>query len=936
MRRLLQSLGLLLLGLPVVFVVGWLYLQAQLKQAGISEWSIHLESLSWHHLTLSDVNFTLNQPTYQVQATLSEIHLTWSWPAFFRLKPETLLLNTAQFELYPALISRENEANNPDSKNHDAVNQERSASATLKELATGHAGNLAAMLAMPIDWALPENLPRLMQLENVTLTLPCLTARCDIQAEGVISQHENAYWQAKLAFLSPSYQVPLRIDLRYEPQATENLLQASVQLEQQLALSFKQHISAERNARTDFAIALAPPSEALLALLEEWSFALPDDWISQFNQPLQLFASGEWRIPDTLPATVGNAFPVPRGDFQLIARAPDAFVIPAVGWLKGDITTSLSIRDHQVQQWQLKAELILSQLSETLSNEVLTNEALSNPIFEQLTSAFEQPLAPLHISLSSSTEAAEAAFANISTGATEKAENQQKGENNAVPHALPISINIHSAAPLQSDITALLHLTLFPSFQLDLQHGVIVLAADNLHLPAGATLRDFRFNSELRGSVKHATTNNQPTTDWILSLSDTTTLNGLLLLVDTQAQLQLQLSNTQLRQTGPNDITVQSQANLTMTALMHPNVITQNWRWQSDLNGSLSALALNGELSNDIGITLLHQLQWQAPGQLKLEWQMNDLFLLAGNPLQLSLAQWPPLLTLNRGRLGATGQLQFADERLSINALLHLREISGLYDRTLFSGLTSQLGVNYDQNKITLAIPKLYVAEVNHGLQMGPIELEAQYRAAIEQPLNGQIQLNKLSMQFMQGDVTLAPTLVDLSASEQHLVLVVNQLDLTELVRQHPTNDLYAKGKVSGRIPLLFKDNQFRVQKGSLAAEQPGGQLQYRNTAATAGSSNPGMKLVFDALSDFHFSVLSTEISYDQNGKLLLALQLQGANPAVQQGRAINLTINLEEDLPAMIASLQLTNKLNDTLTKRVQQYIKRQQAAKAAAGETP
>ncbi|GGW67826.1 intermembrane phospholipid transport protein YdbH family protein [Alishewanella tabrizica] len=936
MRRLLQSLGLLLLGLPVVFVVGWFYLQAQLKQAGISEWSIHLESLSLHQLTLTDVHATLNQPTYQVQATFKELQLTWSWPAFFRFKPETLLLNTAQLNFYPPLISTDPDSENLSAKNDALATPDPVSPATLSELATGHAGNLAAMLALPIDWALPENLPRLMQLENVTVTLPCFTTRCDIQADGLISKHESAYWQAKLAFASSSYQVPLRIDLRYEPQDTENLLQASVQLEQQFALSFKQHVSADRNARTDITIALAPPSEALLALLDEWSFAIPDDWISQFNQPIQLFASGEWRVPDTLPAAVGNAFPIPSGDFQLIARAPDAFVIPKIGWLKGDITTSLSIREHQVRQWQLKAELILSHLSETLTSEVLTSEALSDPIFEQLTSAFEQPLAPLHITFSSSAVTSEAELANLLAGATEEAENHQKGENKAVPHALPISIKIHSAAPLQSDITALLHLTLFPTLQLDLQHGVIALAADNLHLPAGATLSDFRFNSALRGSVKHETTNNQPTTDWSLSLSDTTTLSGLLLLVDTQAQLQLQLSNTQLRQTRPNDITVQSQANLTITALTNPYVITQNWRWQSDLTGSLSALALNGELTNDSGITLLHQLQWQTPGQLKLEWQMNDLFLLAGNPLQMSLAQWPPLLTLNRGRLGATGQLQLVDEQLSINALIHLREIQGLYDRTLFNGLTSQLGVNYEQNRITLASPRLYIADINHGLQMGPIELDAQYSAAIEQPLNGQVQLNKLSMQFMQGDVTLAPTLVDLSASEQHLVLVVNQLDLTELVRQHPTNDLYAKGKVSGRIPLLFKDNQFSVQKGSLAAEQPGGQLQYRNAAATAGNSNPGMKLVFDALSDFHFNVLSTEISYDQDGKLLLALQLQGANPAVQQGRAINLTINLEEDLPAMIASLQLTNKLNDTLTKRVQQYIKRQQAAKSAAGETP
>ncbi len=37
-----------------------------------------------------------------------------------------------------------------------------------------------------------------------------------------------------------------------------------------------------------------------------------------------------------------------------------------------------------------------------------------------------------------------------------------------------------------------------------------------------------------------------------------------------------------------------------------------------------------------------------------------------------------------------------------------------------------------------------------------------------------------------------------------------------------------------------------------------------------------------------------------------------------------------------MLASLQLASKLNDTLTKRVQQYIQQQQAARKAAGDKP
>ena len=99
--------------------------------------------------------------------------------------------------------------------------------------------------------------------------------------------------------------------------------------------------------------------------------------------------------------------------------------------------------------------------------------------------------------------------------------------------------------------------------------------------------------------------------------------------------------------------------------------------------------------------------------------------------------------------------------------------------------------------------------------------------------------------------------------------------------------------------------------------------------------TNSNMKLVFDALENFQYTVLSSTITYDTSGKLNLGLKLQGSNPNLQQGRAINLNVNLEEDLPALITSLQLTNKLNEVITKRVQKYLKQQQAA-AANGEKP
>ena len=100
-------------------------------------------------------------------------------------------------------------------------------------------------------------------------------------------------------------------------------------------------------------------------------------------------------------------------------------------------------------------------------------------------------------------------------------------------------------------------------------------------------------------------------------------------------------------------------------------------------------------------------------------------------------------------------------------------------------------------------------------------------------------------------------------------------------------------------------------------------------------ATNPGMKVVLQALDDFHYSVLSSNVNYDTNGKLLLALQLQGSNPALEAGRPINLTVNLEEDIPALITSLQLSSQLSDKIKQRIQQKLQ-QSGAKGANGAQP
>jgi hypothetical protein len=58
-----------------------------------------------------------------------------------------------------------------------------------------------------------------------------------------------------------------------------------------------------------------------------------------------------------------------------------------------------------------------------------------------------------------------------------------------------------------------------------------------------------------------------------------------------------------------------------------------------------------------------------------------------------------------------------------------------------------------------------------------------------------------------------------------------------------------------------------------------------------------------------------------------LGLELQGRNPALQEGRPIHLNIRLEEDIPALLASLQLSGKVSEVIQERIRQRLLQRRA---------
>lgn len=750
----------------------------------------------------------------------------------------------------------------------------------------------ASALRLPESWQLPGAFPEQTDISNLSLQLPCGENHCSYLVSAALSNTaQQLQYQLTLADSNSPDTARLTLNGDYRTVQQLPLLNTRLNLDNSARLQLRQQLSAQDgiNASGELTLDIAPASPWLVQQLKMWQIALPaggaDQALAQFSAPVSVQSNWQLQLPATtdLAAIAAQA----SGNWQLSANLPSALTLPGIGQLQGTVNAELGLDHGELSRYHLNAQL-----------------ALYQPQLPQQAQQYGLAAEQLQI--------------NITAG----------GKSQPQLTALPLSVSLISLGDTALSFSADATLNLTPPFSAAVQNATLALTQQQLTPAAGTVADTLTLNSRFNAY-------------W---LADRWQLD----LLSTEAQIvQLKTADIQARDirlaapsgrfngdSGFSNVKLQADLNVSLAELMHAQLKPLSWQWQGKLSGTATALNIDGKLSNSASLGLGHQLQY-TPEQTRLNWQLDDTFLLAGNPLSATLTAWPVLLEFNRGRLTASGELTLLPA-LSVQAALSLSGVSGIYDRSLFKDLAATLQLQYLDDKLQLEMTKASLAEIQHGIIAGPLILSAQYKASRDTLSSGKLDIQQLQLQAMGGRVQMQPQVLDLALAEQQLQLELQHIDISQLLQQHPTTDLTGNGRISGTIPLLLGRNGASVADGNIAAESPGGKLQYRPaTAQSMAASNQGMKVVLEALDDFHYSVLSSKVSYDTNGKLVLALNLQGRNPALEAGRAINLNINLEEDIPALITSLQLSSQISDKIKQRVQQRLQ-QQGANNANGAQP
>jgi len=717
-------------------------------------------------------------------------------------------------------------------------------------------------------------LPRLIELGDVQLQLPCPDGRCTLAGE-LDLQHLDDALHLQVRLLRDSHSATLQAHVQGLDDALDSRrqLQMTLHLDDQQQMELHSDLVAQGDAlHWNGNLLLAPLQEIawVAAWLSEWT---PLDAANLPTAPQQAGIIARWQLQ--LPHTTRqlDELLAAPGWLRVDAQLPQPCPLPGIGLLSGELQLDLLNSAGAWQARKLHGNLQLD-----------TRDA---PWLAALPSG----LRANHLQL------------------------QLQPLQSRVDNELALQLSLTGEGGLEMQASA--ELGLQQSRDWALQVRQLQLDARSKRVELGNNRADgLQLNLDLSGKVtaqqlQLALAGNSRLEIQRLRSAD----------LDLQ-QARLSLANLDLAGM-PLAPTLSGPLVLRVQNLQHPQLQAQGWQWQGRIEADSARQTLDGPLLNDSGLSLALKLN-NAADELALHATLDELFLRAGNPLAQTLANWPPLLTLDNGRIQADASLSLpAGKPLHLRANLNGKGLAGIHDRSTLSGVEGELQLQLTGDQLMLELPNLSAKQIDPGIALGPLQLQARYQASLQRPLAGTLSHQRAELGILGGSLHLEPATWALAQPSQLLPLKLSGLDLQALFRAYPAEGLEGDGLLDGTLPLRLGD-AISIEQGQLEARAPGGRLRFHSPRIRAmGQANPGMKLVTDALEDFHYDLLSSSLDYDASGTLRLGMRLHGQNPAIEQGRPIHFTINLEEDIPTLLASLQLTDKVSDIIQQRIQQRMR-------------
>ena len=182
-----------------------------------------------------------------------------------------------------------------------------------------------------------------------------------------------------------------------------------------------------------------------------------------------------------------------------------------------------------------------------------------------------------------------------------------------------------------------------------------------------------------------------------------------------------------------------------------------------------------------------------------------------------------------------------------------------------------------------------------------------------------------LQAKFLGGTLAVSDTEFLLGKYPMELQVEAKNLKLEELFRIYPQESIEGSGTFSAALPVTLNEGgKLSITGGELRSVEGGGVIRYRPQGGGALSGAAGsLEMTFGILENFHFDRLSADISYKPDGDLVSKVSLSGRNPDWQDGHPVNFNLTIEENIPALLRSLELADRVSEQIERDVRQKQK-------------
>ncbi len=283
------------------------------------------------------------------------------------------------------------------------------------------------------------------------------------------------------------------------------------------------------------------------------------------------------------------------------------------------------------------------------------------------------------------------------------------------------------------------------------------------------------------------------------------------------------------------------------------------------------------------------------------------------------LKNWPYPFDINAGRVSASGRFRW-QQAFNAQIDLKLDKLDGNYDQLAFAGLSAELALDNGEGLHTNKDAILSLDLVDVGFPVEKVEVGFALVAQAKTPIPI-VRVKSFSAELLGGRALSGPFEFDFVRDKNSLIVQLEQIGLNDIMKLEQQEGLQGSGRLNGQIPLQISKAGIVVTQGQLSAVAPGGEIRYTPTpkVAAMAKSNASLDTMLKALSNFQYQVLDISSDYKLNGDLVLKVRLQGKNPDWQAGRPINLNLNLQENIPTLLRSLQLSDEVSEQVRKRYQ-----------------